>query len=59
MNTPEERRYALEQVRASHALDGHYPSAQGIIDGERWVNGEITIEEWLKITQERYGVPSE
>lgn len=48
------RRAIVEQVKASQAVDGFYPSKEQEIEMELWIKGEITVEELIKRAKERY-----
>ena len=48
------RRYIVEQARASNALEGLYPSPEQEAGMELWIQGKITIEELIEQAKERY-----
>ncbi len=55
--TPEEqakRRWDVEQAWHSTRLEGLEPSQESLDLGEKWVRGDITIEDWLQQIKEKY-----
>lgn len=57
MISPEERakrRYQVDQVHHSSRMEGREPSPETIALSEQWVNGDITIEEWIDRAQDKY-----
>ena len=48
------RRYNVEQAFHSTRLEGLEPSQESIDNSEKWIRGEITIEEWLETTLARH-----
>lgn len=52
------RRYIVEQVRASNALEGLSPSPEQEANMELWIKDEITIDEMIKQAKQRYGKSS-
>lgn len=59
MIPPEEqikRRYNVEQAFHSTRLEGEEPSKESIDLADRWVRGEITLEEWLNTIKLKHGI---
>ena len=52
------RRHIVEQVRASNALEGSYPSPEQEADMELWIKGKITIDDMIANAKQRYGKSS-
>lgn len=55
--TPEEqakRRWNVEQVFHSTRLEGLEPSQESRDLAEKWIRGDITLDEWLEQTKARY-----
>ena len=48
------RRAIVEQVRASQAIDGFYPSPEQEAGMELWIQGKITIDQLIEQAKERY-----
>jgi len=48
------RRYIVEQARASNALEGLYPSPEQEAGMELWIQGKITIEELIEQAKQRH-----
>ena len=48
------RRHIVEQVRASQAIDGFYPSPEQEAGMELWIQGKITIDQLIEQAKERY-----
>lgn len=48
------RRYNVEQAFHSTRLEGREPSQDSIELSEKWIIGEITLEEWHQKIMESY-----
>lgn len=62
MITPEEqakRRWDVEQAWHSTRLEGLEPSQESRDLGEKWIKGEITIEEWIIQIKRKHGITSD
>lgn len=59
MISPEEqikRRYNVEQAFHSTRLEGGEPSKESIDLADRWVRGEITLDEWMVEIKRKHGI---
>ena len=52
------RRYIVEQVLHSNAMEGLSPSKEMQDSLERWIKGEITIEWLIEHTKQRHAKSS-
>lgn len=48
------RRYQVDQAHHSSRMEGKEPSLETLRLSELWVNGDITIEEWIDRAQDKY-----